>query len=78
MKSTCRAMLGILEPGGPGVGIAHRLADRGARPIQLLRQFLDGQVTAQQHLVADQDAHDVACVAASAMPVRISSSFLVA
>ena len=51
--------LRVRKPGVPGLGGTHRLRDRLARAIEILLQFLDRQLAAEQHLVADDDAHHV-------------------
>ena len=51
--------LRILDPHMPRLGGAHRLLDRGAHAIELARQFGDGEIVAQDHLVADDQADDV-------------------
>src|SRR5437764_916233 len=51
--------LGVGEPGVPGLGRADRLADGGARAIEISRELLDLQVAAEQDLVADDHAHHV-------------------
>ena len=51
--------IGVRQPHVPGLGGADRLADGVARLIEILLELLDGNVAAQNDLVADDHPHDI-------------------
>ena len=51
--------LRMRQPDVPGLRGAHRLADRRRGPVEILLELLDGNITLQDDLVADEHPHDI-------------------